>query len=140
MRDTVIWINIFEAILSIAWLFSYRLGYYKQWSSDPQITADLTDAYWKLSIVKGVGIGVALVVIAGATLYKPVLVFLGVVFAIVESILTPIYIYPVVKDFYSSAWIYIAWPVIYGVLIAYPHLVLTYELRKGVWGKPNFSE
>ncbi len=116
------------------------MGYYKQWTSDPQLVADLSNAYWKLSIINGVGIGVALVVIVGATLYKPVLVFVGTLFVIIESILTPIYIYPVVKDLYSSAWMYIAWPIIWGLLILYPHVVLTYELKKGVWGNPNFSE
>lgn len=141
MRQTVIWIQIFFGVIwSIVWLFSYRMGYYKQWSLDPQTIVDLTDAYWKLSIVYGVGIGVALIVIVGATLYKPALVFVGALFAIIESILTPIYMYPVVKDFYSSAWMYIAWPVIWGLLILYPHVVLTYELKKGVWGTSNFSE
>eukprot|EP00986_Skeletonema_menzelii_P015667 scaffold12348_cov145-Skeletonema_menzelii.AAC.6 len=141
MRQTVIWIQIFFGIIwSIAWLISYRMGYYKQWTSDPQIIADLSNAYGKVSIINGVHIGVALVVIIGAIMYKPALVFVGAIFTIIESILTPIYIYPVAKDFYPSAWAYIAWPIIYGLLILYPHVVLTYELKIGVWEKPNFSE
>jgi hypothetical protein len=141
MRETVIWIQSFFGILwAIAWLVSYSRGYYKQWTSDPQIVADLHTAYWKVSIINGVGIGVALVVIFGAIHYKPALVFLGAIYTIIEAILTPIYMYPVAKEFYSTAWMYIAWPIIYGLLIIYPHVVLTYELKTGVWEIPNFSE
>jgi hypothetical protein len=141
MRETVIWIQVFFGILwAIAWLVSYSLGYYKQWTSEPQIVADLHTAYWKLSIINGIGIGVAVVVIFGAIHYKPALVFLGAVYTVIETILSPIYIYPVVKEFYSTAWMYIAWPIIYGLLVLYPHVILTYELKTGVWEIPNFSE
>ena len=141
MRQTVIWIQIFFGIIwAIAWLISYGMGYYKQWTSDPQIIADLSTAYWKVSIINGVKIAVALIVIAGATLYKPALVFVGAIFTIIESILIPLYIYPVARDFYPSPWWYIAWPIIYGLLILYPHVVLIYEMKTGVWEEPNFSE
>ena len=141
MRETVLWIQVFFGIMwAIAWLVSYSMGYYKNWTTEPQTVADLASAYWKLSIINGVGIGVALIVIYGAIYYRPAMVFLGAIFAIIEAILSPIYIYPVVKDFYSTAWMYIAWPVVYGLLIVYPHVVLTYELKSGVWEIPNYSE
>ena len=58
MRETVIWIQVFFGIIwSIGWLISYHLGYYKtSWTSDPQILQDLSIAYWRVSIINGVGI------------------------------------------------------------------------------------
>ena len=78
--------------------------------------------------------------IFGAIYYKAALVILGAIYIIIENILSPIYIYPVIKEMYANSWRYIAWPVIYGLLILYPHVVLAYEIKTGVWEISNFSD
>ncbi|KAL7455782.1 hypothetical protein ACHAWC_007313 [Mediolabrus comicus] len=142
LRGTVIWIQVFFGIMwAIAWLISYRLGYYKtSWTSDPQILQDLSTAYWRVSVIQGVGIGVAFLVILGAIRYNAALVSLGAIYIVIENILTPIYLYPVLKELYANSWLYIAWPIIYGLLILYPHVVFVYEIKTGVWETPNYSD
>lgn len=84
--------------------------------------------------------GVALLVILGAIRYNAALVTLGAVYIVIEVILTPIYLYPVLKELYTNSWLYIAGPIIYGLLILYPHVVFVYEIKTGVWETPNYSD
>lgn len=84
--------------------------------------------------------GVALLVILGAIRYNAALVTLGAIYIVIEVILTPIYLYPVINELYKNSWLYIAWPIIYGLLILYPHVVFVYEIKTGVWEAPNYSD
>lgn len=84
--------------------------------------------------------GVALLVILGAIRYNAALISLGAIYIVIENILTPIYLYPVINELYTNSWIYIAGPIIYGLLILYPHVVFVYEIKTGVWETPNYSD
>ena len=138
MRKSTIAVQIILGIVFAAIsLICYASGVYKNWTTDPKVIMDLDDAYRKVAILTAVGILIAFVVIVGAISYNAYLVFLGVVYTVVENVLSIMYVFPVIKDHVDHPYFYIVATTIMGVLIIYPHVFFIYEVKAGILLNPN---
>jgi hypothetical protein len=102
----------------LGWLFIYITGNYPQLNDDPDIQQQMNEAFKKVSIVYAVGIIVSGVVIFGALIYNGYLVLLGMIYAIIESILVMVFLSPMLMKYLNF---YIAGCVIFLLAFLQPH-------------------
>lgn len=128
-RSVVIALQLlFGVAWGIAWLFIYFTGNYPQLNDDPELQQEMDAAFKKVSIVYGVGILVAGVVIFGAFFYNVYLVLFGMICAIVETILVMVFLSPMLMKYLSF---YIAGCAIFLLAFLQPHFIFVEEYCRG---------
>jgi hypothetical protein len=128
-RSVVIALQLlFGVAWGVAWLFIYFTGSYPQLNDDPELQQEMDAAFKKVSIVYGVGILVAGVVIFGAFFYNAYLVLFGMICAIIETILVMIFLSPMLMKYLSF---YIAGCAIFLLAFLQPHFIFVEEYCRG---------
>eukprot|EP00569_Conticribra_weissflogii_P020843 CAMPEP_0171424210 /NCGR_PEP_ID=MMETSP0881-20121228/2508_1 /TAXON_ID=67004 /ORGANISM="Thalassiosira weissflogii, Strain CCMP1336" /LENGTH=184 /DNA_ID=CAMNT_0011943271 /DNA_START=162 /DNA_END=716 /DNA_ORIENTATION=+ len=143
-RRAVIIIQIvFQIILGIAWAVLFSEGSFENdWSNDPRVIKDLEEAYKKLAIVVGVGVGVGFIVVFGAITYKAPLIYLGILMILVENVLSIVFLWPIIKDEQEKTsgaiWFSLAGPIIWMIILIYPHVVFAKEIQSGIMSPETY--
>lgn len=133
---------IFQIILGTLGVVVYNEStVYTNWTNDPNVVKDLEHAYQQNSIVIGVGILVGFIVIFGAITYRASLILLGIVWFMIQTALEIFFLYPVVKDLNyhgSAAWTALIGPIVWLLILIYPHIVFFFEIKKGVMSAETY--
>jgi hypothetical protein len=120
---------IFGVICGSAWIFAYLTGKYDELANGAKLREEMHEIFEKISILSGIGICVAFIVIAGAILYNVLMVILGIVHAIAQNTLALVILHPIIQD--HLGWC-VAAAVVFTLAFIYPHVLFAYQYKSGL--------